>query len=551
MGNVIATPYTPRPLPQPARSDDEWARLPEYKRERAEMRLALIKVELDKVVAGVVSAKSAAQHLRAMIDARRVPEHTLAIAKKVGRAGEPPSWQSIERWLNGYRDAGMLGLVDRYKGRQRRALGCEARILYYLRHGAKNDAGNITKFLQQEGFDVTYGQVRRYIKTLPATETHHQSRVGQLEYNSRMRGYVRRATAHLPVGACYQSDGNLMPIHLAHPVTGKPWRPEMTPCLDVVSRYWVGYYIAESESAIGTMHALGDSIRRENHVPLDFQADNGPGFKAGLVQRFLENLGITPHHPRPRNPKDNGYVERFHGILKNECLKRLPGYCGKDANPDMVKAFLRDVRNKEQQLLTLAQFYEIVEEFRRWYNHERAHGEIDCAPAALWARLERNPPIDLDAAMFWDREERTVSDCRIRFANREYSAPELIQWNTKKVFVEFNLRSDAMVRVLDLSGRWICDAPRTKESPYRFSSIMEDRKQFNLRQRLKTIERNREEMEARAGLAVTHDQVLERMAELEQPDGAALEKKTGSTSANVPPVESRSEIELDILNTDY
>ena len=377
--------------------------------------------------------------------------------------------------------------------------------------------------------------MRAWHNALPANVRNNRGRLGDLKYDSTQRPYVRRTVEHIAVGACYQSDGNMMTVYLQHPTGKRQARDEMTPMLDVRSRFIAGYWLSESESAVGTLHALTDAIVKHNHVPLDVQADNGPGFKNHLVRRFYSQLGIDPTHPRARNPKDNGYIERWHQTLQNEFLRRLPGYCGPGRSPESLNRYLAGVDRGEIQLMTVEQFRDELNAFIRWYNEVRVHEEIGCTPASLWQTLQPNPPANIEHAFFWAQEARVVQRCAVALLNREYQNTECLgAYNGARVIVEYNLYDDGHVRILDERERWICDARRIKAAPYRSSSAMEDKQLKSERNKLRRHDLKREEIVRRAGLSITHDQVRNALEDFEAPALPAPQKEKGRSLAAPP-----------------
>lgn len=472
------------------------------------------------------------------------------LMRQVGRGGRAPSRATMLRDVVKARAGGVEALLPKYKGRPSKAYEWEARAHFWLRSESHIAPGHICKILQQEGFAVEYHQVLRWHNRLPTNVRKNRQRLGDLKFDSTQRPYVRRATEHLPVGACYQSDGNKMPVYLRHPTGERPHRYELTPLIDVRSRYVVGRWLSDSESGVNTLHALTDGILRHGHVPLEVQADNGPGFKNQLVKRFYEKLTIAERHSRPRNPKDNGYAERFHQTMKDEFLKQLPGYCGPDRAREGLQRYLKAAERGELSLMSAEEFLQRLDAYIHWYNHERVHGEIGCTPASLWEGLERRAPVDLEHAFFWDQAERTVRRCAIEFRNREYTNREVLSaYNDMPVLIEFNLHDDSFIRVLDARERWICDAKLIKAAPYRSSSVIEDYRLKATRDQLARIEKKREEVQRRAGLAITHDQSLNGLEEaLFGIESKFLEPSRAAATARE---EEASSIPLDLTKLDW
>jgi transposase InsO family protein len=85
--------------------------------------------------------------------------------------------------------------------------------------------------------------------------------------------------------------------------------------------------------------------------PQFIRSDNGAEFTAGAVMRWLRDQNIGPAFIAPGRPWQNGYVESFHGKLRDECLNR---------------EWFRDAREAKI----------IIERWRQFYNHQRPHSAL-------------------------------------------------------------------------------------------------------------------------------------------------------------------------------
>ncbi len=90
---------------------------------------------------------------------------------------------------------------------------------------------------------------------------------------------------------------------------------------------------------------------REHGAPTFLRSDNGPEFIAKEVQRWLADNQIKTIYIDPGSPWQNGFVESFHGRLRDECLN-------------------------QEQLWTLTEARVVVADFRHHYNHSRPHGKL-------------------------------------------------------------------------------------------------------------------------------------------------------------------------------
>ena len=99
----------------------------------------------------------------------------------------------------------------------------------------------------------------------------------------------------------------------------------------------------------------------EQHgVPQYLRSDNGPEFIAHTVQQWLAQNQIKTIYIEPGSPWQNGFVESFHGRLRDECLDR-------------------------EQLWTLSEARVVVEDYRQHYNRQRPHSKLGYQSPANFA----------------------------------------------------------------------------------------------------------------------------------------------------------------------
>lgn len=85
--------------------------------------------------------------------------------------------------------------------------------------------------------------------------------------------------------------------------------------------------------------------------PQFIRSDNGAEFTAAAVMTWLRDQNVGPAYIAPGRPWQNGFVESFHGKLRDECLNR---------------EWFRDAREAKI----------IIERWRQFYNHERPHSAL-------------------------------------------------------------------------------------------------------------------------------------------------------------------------------
>lgn len=55
-----------------------------------------------------------------------------------------------------------------------------------------------------------------------------------------------------------------------------------------------------------------------------FISDNGPQYTSKDFKEFLRERNVSHSRARPYHPQSNGKIERFHGSMKSECVRREP-----------------------------------------------------------------------------------------------------------------------------------------------------------------------------------------------------------------------------------
>ncbi len=103
------------------------------------------------------------------------------------------------------------------------------------------------------------------------------------------------------------------------------------------------------------------------------RSDNGSQFIAANVRQYLEMVGMDQEFTHVATPEENGHVEAYHGILKNELFLRY-------------------------EYFSFAQAKQLIDEFVQYYNNKRRHGSLKRqTPERVWLRekhlLERRAKV--------------------------------------------------------------------------------------------------------------------------------------------------------------
>jgi transposase InsO family protein len=92
-------------------------------------------------------------------------------------------------------------------------------------------------------------------------------------------------------------------------------------------------------------------------IPEHIRSDNGPEMTAEVVRSWLKTLEVRPLYIEPGSPWENGYVESFHGRLRDELL-----------NGELFD--------------TLWEAQVLLKQWRREYNAIRPHSALGYRPPA-------------------------------------------------------------------------------------------------------------------------------------------------------------------------
>lgn len=528
--------------------------LPKAARETARQRAVLVMPVVNLMARGIKQT-IAIDHLITSIETGNATKTLTAAGIALGRGGKCVSRPTLHRWVADYQSRGLVGLAPGYVGSERTAYGWEARAMYHYQRPTKPAFNTVAMWLRNEGFEsATDSRVRRYLKSLPTNKTTHApSRVGRHFYNQNLKPYIVRDHTTTPVGFCYQGDGHNCDVYVVHPQSGNHFRPELTAWVDVRSRYLVGWWISEAESAVTTLYAISHAIVKHDHVPAAIHTDPGSGFTNRMmndeVTGYFARLSIEAIRALPGNAKGKGIIERWFGIFEERCGKQFETYCGHCRTDDMLSRFETKVRRGQVTVPTLAQYMEAIGRFVEEYNNTPQRGLDGATPASLWATLERTPVEMPSDAIVRPQETRRVRRWGVQIFGHLYRHEVLAGYEGVDVVVEYDLHDGRAIVVRDAEGRYLCDARLVESRPGLPEARIEQLQQQRLRGQHARLAKKADELAQRAGLAITHDQVLK---DLEQAAFGIEEKLSGSSwAAGTAHEEEASSIPLDLTSLDY
>ncbi|MHC5865415.1 hypothetical protein ACYT6K_09395, partial [Streptococcus pyogenes] len=236
----------------------------------------------------------------------------------------------------------------------------------------------------------SYAQASYFLRTHVGNVELERGRMGARELKN-IQPFIRRDTSELFPTDVYTADGHTFDAEVAHPISGRPFRPEITAIIDVASRKLVGFSIDLAESGLAVLDAIRTAVCTNGVMAL-FYVDNGSGYKNAMMSRdgsgLMDRLGSTLTHSLPYNSQAKGVVERSHQSIWIQAAKRLPTYIGvdmdKEAKQKVFKKTRKDIATFGESKLLLAwdDFMTLWHDEMQRYNnrphhaHPRRHNKL-------------------------------------------------------------------------------------------------------------------------------------------------------------------------------
>ena len=371
--------------------------------------------------------------------------------------------------------------------------------------------------------------VRRAMDKLGKVER-EKGRMGQNEI-ANIKGFKRRSFDKLLPADVYSADGHTFDGEVAHPLHGRPFRPEITTFIDIATRKVVGVSVTLAESGLAVLDALMDSCKCG--VPALLYVDNGSGYVNEMLKDqtkgILARLGTEMTHSLPYNSKARGVIERVHQTLWVAGAKKLPNFVGKDMDRQARLANFKDTRSAQRNdgvvpILSWSDFMAWVHERVEWYN-KRPHSSLPKikdngvsrheSPQEVWQRFIASgwePDMlanDTIAHIFRPQVERTVLRGEIRLFNNRYFSNELEEWHGLSVNVAYDIHDPNRVWAFEPeTGRMIASADfAANETDYFPQSVVDRAREKRAEGRLKRAMVRVDEIEAeRTGTPVIEHQ---------------------------------------------
>ena len=324
-------------------------------------------------------------------------------------------------------------------------------------------------------------QVRRWLGKLGNVER-ERGRRGARDLKNILP-HKRRDFLHLKPAAIYTADGHTFDAEVLNPLSGLPFRPEITTVLDVGTRRCMGWSVGLAESRFTVLEALSHASRAA--IGALWYVDWGRGFENLMMTDeatgLMGRLGMTMTHSRAYNSQAKGASERSHNIF-TRAAANLPSFVGKnmddEARQKLFKLSRKEVRLHgkilNSPIPTWDQFKGYIERVVDEYN-DRPHRSLPkftdregkrrhMSPKEFWAlkvaEFGEPPRVspEEEGYLFRPQVMRTVRRGEVSLFSNTYYSAELMEFNGETVRVGYDVQDALWVWIYDDLGRLICKA---------------------------------------------------------------------------------------------
>ncbi|WP_321532303.1 Mu transposase C-terminal domain-containing protein [uncultured Desulfuromonas sp.] len=350
------------------------------------------------------------------------------------------------------------------------------------------DALDEMKLALPEGVAMpSQSQCYRLLNKMSAVDR-NKGRMSAKELKS-IKPFRRRDTSELlPLDVC-QCDGHSFKAKVAHPVHGRPFKPECCAVIDAATRMVIGWSSGLAESAETVADALRHAISTSESKPCGgimaiTYADPGSGNLATVnahpaFGRYAR-LGITFKTGITGNSQARGLVERLQKSLWIRAAKQLPTYMGRDMDSSIAHKIdlqlKKEIKNPGASgiLPSWPQFRDLCAAAVEHYNNT-PHSSLPkitdaggnrryMTPQECWnlhvAQGWKPETVDNDelADLFRPRTEVKCNRGEVRMFGNIYFSRDLMDYHQETVILEYEPQDGSFVMVRDMEERLICRA---------------------------------------------------------------------------------------------
>ena len=206
----------------------------------------------------------------------------------------------------------------------------------------------ITAKLRQDGWQVNHKRVQRLWRK-EGLQVPYRRKIKKCRGSSRNACFVKKA----------EFVNHVWTYDFIEDATEDGRKLKFLTVLDEWTRESPAIEVGRSITSKGVIAVL-EYLFTVRGVPGFIRSDNGPEFMAQAIKRRLEDRAVGTLYIEPGSPWENGYIESFHGRLRDELLNRELFYSVKEAKV-------------------------LAENWRLDYNHHRPHSSLDYKTPAQFA----------------------------------------------------------------------------------------------------------------------------------------------------------------------
>jgi putative transposase len=526
--------------PAPARPQQSTAALAGWQQATMNARTVLLQ-KVDELAAEL-GVTAAIERFAEASQAGKLPPDLAALVP-VANARSPRngaaslSARSLYRWRQHRETSGFTALAPFETARERETPAWADALTRLWRSPTKRPLRSILRDLPrllQAGVEApSYDQARRFINSMSAVDR-ERGRRGPQDLKA-LKPYVRRTTDQLLPLDVIISDGHCFDADdVAHPIHGRPFRPELSAVLDVATRRAIGWAASLAEATWATVDALRQAA--QHGLPAMFYTDRGAGYVNATVEAMLARMGCSHPKALPYNSQARGLIERAHQSIWIDAARTRPGYLGRDMDKTARRAFTNVVkldlrtRGVSRHLTPWADFLAWCQAVIDAYNDRPHRGlaKIRCPQTGRMRHPSPNEAWTAHCARGWEpvlltdpeledlfrpyEERRTLRGAVSLFGNT-YWLPGLEHHHGQMVRVGYDIHDAGHVWVRDLQDRLIGRAELDGMArPYMPLSAVEKAREARGKRRLQTIRNNEAEVLAEMGPGII-DLVARRAAQ--------------------------------------
>lgn len=332
----------------------------------------------------------------------------------------------------------------------------------------------LTRQDRQPHSEMTF---RRYAGHLRARQNDLWTfaREGHKALVDKVAPFIRRDASMLEVGQVLVADGHRLNFLMINPYTGKPIRATIIVYLDWKSYYPAGFEIMPEENTQAIASALRNAILNLGKIPQVCYQDNGKAFRSRFftAQENLEDcgfyglfgrLGIAPVFAQPYNARAK-VVEGWFRHFSDTYERLMISFTGSSITDKPAWMMRNEKFHRAMHNNYVFSVDEVREYINIWLDYSGAQENPYIKGKTRRQVFEegRGPgvnPAQLDDLMMAQHVTR-LSRNGVRLFGQEYYN-EALYGLQQEVLVKYTLWDLASVKIYDLKGKFICEAPRVE-----------------------------------------------------------------------------------------